>query len=204
MSGSWALRAAAAFALAGAAQAGIDSVSWTAVQIDALDLGADNAWTEGDDYAYGEYEVQMFENWVGGGSRNVIFDIGLGLVGERTVGTQISFQKSLTNNTGFFWSSFEIVLSPDANSTISGVMNSANSAFSMTNVMAGQNGSWILTWDQGAGTGVGQGESTSLGFSFTIDGNFGFMMKQTPVPAPAGAALLGVAGLAGVRRRRAA
>lgn len=202
MSLQWAARAVAAFAVAGCASAGITHMDWTPISVNALNLAPDGAWSEGDDYDYREYEVTMFESWVGGFGRSVLFDIGYAHDGERG-GTGIGFVKSLNNNTNFFWSSFQIVLTPAAGSTISGVTASPNAAFSDVSVNPGGGGSWVLLWDQDTGTGVSTGGSTSLSFGFEITGNLGFMMKQTPLPTPAGAALLGVAGLWGARRRRA-
>jgi MYXO-CTERM domain-containing protein len=143
----------------------------------------------------------MYETWVGGFGRSVEFDIAYAHDGARG-GTGINFNKSLTNNTNFFWSSFQIVLTPMLGSTISNVTASPNVAFSDVSVAAGGGGSWVLLWDQDMGTGVSTGGGAAFSFGFDIDGNLGFMMKQTPLPTPAGAALLGVAGLWGARRRR--
>lgn len=186
-----------------AASAGISQVLWNPIQIEPLDLAPDGAWTWGDDYQYGEYEIHMFETWRSGFGRDVTFDIGLGFDEERTV-TGITFNKSVTNNTDFFWSAFQIVLTPQSGSTISNVFANTNAQFGMTSVTAGGNGSWILLWSQDTGTGVDIGDSSTLNFGFDIDGNLGFMMKQTPIPAPAGALALGGLGVLGVRRRRAA
>lgn len=194
--------AVAALVFAASANAGLVGMEWSSDDLSALDLAPDGEWTEGDDYTYNAQSVQMFETWVGGFGRDVRFDIGMS-IDDRTPGTGIDFSKMLSNNTNFFWSSFQIVLSPDANSSIAGVTADPNSEFGDVNVSAGQNGSWIILWEQFNGTGVGIGEGTKLSFSFVVTGNLGFMMKQTPIPAPAGAALLGVAGLCGVRRRRA-
>lgn len=201
MSLSVGVRAIAAVALAGGASAGITDMDWTAVSVNALNLAPDGVWSHGDDYEYREYEVAMYETWVGGFGRDVVFDIAYAHDGARG-GTGINFNKSLTNNTNFFWSSFQIVLTPALGSTISNVTASPNVAFSDVSVSAGVGGSWVLLWDQDMGSGVSTGDGAAFGFGFDIDGNLGFTMKHTPLPTPAGAALLGVAGLWGARRRR--
>ena len=202
MSVQWAARAVAACAFAGCASAGITDMQWDAISINALDLGVDGVWSEGDDYDYREYDVSMFETWWGGFGRDVVFDISYTHDGQRG-GTPIQFNKSLTNNTNFFWSSFQIVLTPGLGSTISNVSANPNVAFADVSVNAGGGGSWIILWDQDGGSGVATGGSTAFSFGFEIDGNLGFMMKQTPLPTPGAAALLGLVGVCGVRRRRA-
>lgn len=197
-----AMCALGAFAFASAASAGLTGMDWSSSDLSSLNLEPDGVWNEGDDYTYDAQNVHIFETWVGGFGRNVAFDIGLS-IDDRTPTTGINFSKMLTNTTNFFWSSFEIVLTPGMGTMINGVTASPNFEFGDVNVTAGGNGSWIILWEQFNGTGVGIGESTKLTFGFNIEGNLGFEMKQTPVPAPAGAALLGVAGLCGVRRRRA-
>lgn len=202
MSVQWAARAVALCALAGCASAGITEMQWDTISINALDLGVDGVWSEGDDYDYREYDVTMFETWVGGFGRDVIFDVSFDHDGSRG-GTSIGFIKSLNNSTNFFWSSFQIVLTPGLGSTISNVTAAPNAAFGDVSVNAGGGGSWVLLWDQDGGTGVSTGGSTAFTFGFEIAGNLGFMMKQTPLPAPGGVALLGLAGACGLRRRRA-
>lgn len=202
MSLSVVLGALSAIAVASGATAGITDMDWTPISVNALDLAPDGVWSQGDDYEYREYEVAMFETWVGGFGRHVMFDIAYAHDGARG-GTGINFNKSLTNNTNFFWSSFQIVLTPALGSTISNVAASSNAAFSDVDVSPGGGGSWVILWDQDMGTGVSTGDGAAFSFGFDITGNLGFTMKQTPLPTPAGAALLGVAGLWGVRRRRA-
>ncbi|MBL0921754.1 MAG: hypothetical protein IBJ10_06460 [Phycisphaerales bacterium] len=187
---------------AAAASAGITSMEWSPVTIGALDLAPDGVWSQGDDYLFREYDVVMNENWRSGFGRNVVFGIGYEHDGDRATG--INFTKSVSNNTSYFWSSFRIVLTPGLGSSMANVMASANPQFSDVNVSAGPGSSWVILWSQNGGTGVGIGDNASLSFSFDIDGNLGFMMKQTPIPAPGAAAVLGLAGLAGARRRRAA
>lgn len=194
--------ALSALAVAGGATAGITEMDWTPISVNALDLAPDGVWSHGDDYEYREYDVAVHETWVGGFGRDVVFDIAYAHDGARG-GTGINFNKSLTNNTNFFWSSFQIVLTPALGSTISNVAASSNASFSDVNVSAGGGGSWVILWDQDMGTGVSTGGGAAFSFGFDIAGNLGFTMKQTPLPTPASAALLGVAGLWGVRRRRA-
>lgn len=192
-----------ALAFAASANAGIMGMEWSSNDLSALNLGADGAWSQPDDYDYDAQHVYMFETWMGGFGSNVLFDIAVAF-DQRTPSTDIVFSKIVTNTTDFFWSSFEIVLTPGLGTTISDVVADPNLEFMDVNVMAGGGGSWIITWDQFTGTGVGIGESTKFSFGFNIDGNLGFMMKQTPIPTPGAIALLGAAGLCAARRRRSA
>lgn len=206
MSFAKAICACAAFGVMSTAHAGIMDMDWSATTdlTGVLDLAPDGVWNEGDDYSYEDHLVELSENWIGGFGDTVEFDISVMFDNgtPRTPVPDISFNKMVTNNTNFFWSSFQIVITPGVGSTIMDVFANPNDEFGDVMVSMGNNGAWTILWSQNGGTGVAQGDSTSFEFGFNISGNLGFMLKQTPIPAPSAAALLGLAGLAGVRRRR--
>lgn len=116
--------------------------------------------------------------------------------------TPIGIMKDVTNASTFFWDGFVVDLIPQGNATISNVVANFNSEFGSVNVIDNGDGSWTIVWDQNGGTGVGIGNQTDLDFSFDIDNEINFQIIQTAIPTPGAMALLGLGGLAAMRRRR--
>lgn len=116
--------------------------------------------------------------------------------------TPIGIMKDVTNESTFFWDGFVVDLIPQGGATISNVVAFASAEFGSVNVIDNGDGSWTLVWDQNGGTGVGIGAGTDLDFNFDIDGPINFQIIQTAIPTPGAMALLGLGGLAALRRRR--
>lgn len=192
--------AAVGLGLATGAQAAF-TVTWDEVQADPLDLGSDGQWTEGEEWMQSDSTtINLFENWVGAYGSNVFLGSTLDTGGTR-VATAVNLDKLVDNNSGFFWNSFQVDLQAGAGATITNVAALTSGQFADVTITDNGGGSFTILWDQAGGTGVGLGGTADLMFSFDIDGVLSFSQVQTPIPAP-GVAAFGLAGLAGLRRRR--
>ncbi|TVQ81122.1 MAG: hypothetical protein EA380_02490 [Phycisphaeraceae bacterium] len=131
-----------------------------------------------------------------------VVDFLVGAEADTRAITPIGIMKDVENQSTFFWDGFVVDLIPGQGATISNVVAFASAEFGSVNVIDNGDGSWTLVWDQNGGTGVGIGGSTDLDFNFDIDGAINFQIIQTAIPTPGAVALLGLGGLAALRRRR--
>lgn len=177
------------------------------VGISPLILG-DGEWT------YGQLSQDPNNDWWTSGNNFLIRENWGGNFGV-AVGLQMSaasadwglvfpigIMKDVTNSTNFSWTGFEILIDAGPGSTLSDVNASPNAAFSDVNIIDNGDGSFLISYSVGTGTGVSIGADTMLNFDFDIAGAIDFEIVQTPIPTPGSAALLTIAGLAAVRRRR--
>lgn len=182
---------------------GAFGVSWDPAQTDALDLGADGEWTEGEEWWVSPTSattIVLSENWIGAHGSNVILGTTLDTVVRAP--TTISLDKDVVNNSGFAWTSFQVDLQAGAGATITNVFAQTTAQFADVSILDNGGGSFTILWTLNGGAGVGLGATADLMFSFDIDGVLSFSQVQTPIPTPGGAALLALAGAAGIRRRR--
>lgn len=114
----------------------------------------------------------------------------------------IGISKDIQNASSFFWTAFTVDLVPGPGATISNVAAVANAEFGSVVVIDNLDGSFTIEFDQNGGTGVAIGNNTDINFSFDIDGAIDFEIIQVAIPAPGAFALMGMAGLVAIRRRR--
>ena len=119
---------------------------------------------------------------------------------------EITIDKTLVNSTDFSWSAFDIDFTPRPGATaIEVVAESVTSDhFSDVSVFNNEDGSANIHFElDGVGdTAVGFGEEAHFSMTILVFGDIAFNMVQTPIPAPGALALLGLAGLLGVQRKR--
>jgi hypothetical protein len=177
------------------------------IGIDAL-LLADGEWTYGQlsqdpnhDWWTSGNNFLLRENW--GGNFGVAVDFEMSAASADTGSVfPIGIMKDVTNSTTFGWTGFEIFIDAGDGATISNVTALANSEFADVTITDNGDGSFLISYGLGGGTGVSIGGDTMFDFDFDISGAIDFEIVQTPIPTPGSAALLTIAGLAAVRRRR--
>lgn len=188
--------------LVSGAQAGyVVGMNQTPIDTSGLQLAPDGEWQQPRDWDYSDGLFWMMERWIGGfgASVNIRHDIE---VSETRSPTPISLQKMVDNDTGFFWTAFQMKLSPISGATISNVVPQANPAFNTVTVTDQGGGSWLVYWEMPPdGTGVEPGENVTLDVDFEIDGSIAFNIVQTPIPEPASLGLLALGGLVLLRRK---
>jgi uncharacterized protein (TIGR03382 family) len=193
---------ALALGCAGAAS-GAFGVSWNPVQVEPLDLGEDDAWTEGEEWwmsPTASETIVLREEWVGAYGSSVT--LATALTAEGRAATAIALDKNVVNNSGFTWTSFQVDLQAGAGATITNVLAQTSAQFADVSITDNGGGSFTILWLMDGGLGVGLGDTANLMFSFDLDGVLSFSQVQTPIPAPGALALFGLAGAAGCRRRR--
>lgn len=175
----------------------------TPIDVEALDLGEDGVWTQGEEWWPGPTEgsLNFAETWVGGfGSQVVLETSAVDATPRSPFGIDIG--KDIDNNSGFTWTSYQVDIQVGPSTVVTDLTGLVNSQFADVTVNDLGGGAFSLLWEQGAGTGVSVGETAMIDFTITIDGQISFNISQTPIPTPASAALFGLAALAGARRRR--
>lgn len=197
-------------AAAGAATTGVASAGITNINISGA-LGNNNwdnsaGWHQGQQWGWyfpdpgitTQATGWTIENWIAGGPASLTVQI------DANTDPDVTMTKNLINTTGFAWTSFIIQLnqiSPfPTPSTYPGSLGS--SRFSSNSTVNGPTGSTMTFTQSGTDTPVLPGQSVSFFFTFNIPGSVVFEMVQTPVPTPGALGLLGLGGLAALRRRR--
>ena len=194
-------------ALAGAANAGVTNMVISgAFQNHNWDNSS--GWDKGEEWNWGVGNptsggiptgwAWANENWVAGGSGALNVSV--------TVDSDpdITITKNLTNNTGFAWTSFSIVLAQVPGFGVPSVYAGSlgSSRFSANSTVNGPTSATMTYSLAGSDTAVLPGQSVSFFFTFNIADNVVFQMIQTPVPTPGTAGLLGMCALFAARRRR--
>lgn len=198
---------------AGSAQGAVTGVTLMAMDTTNIDVFG-TAWNGAgnpgdlpgpdDDWWYdidsnGDATVEVRENWIGTGSVPLL----LGVTTDN-LDPNVGFIKTLENNSGVMWSTFLIEISDATPGPITLNPGASSDKFADVTAIGSPGDPVFLVFDNGT---VAPGESVVFNFSFFIpDGtpSIEYTITQTPneIPAPSGIAVLGLAGLAAVRRRR--
>jgi len=111
--------------------------------------------------------------------------------------------ETITNTTAFDWTSFQVTVTPDANSTVSNLVADfpTTDHFTTSSTLAD-----TLTFSGGV---VHPGDTVNLDFAFDLNaiinngtGQFNFAIANSPAPEPASLALLSSAAFLLLKRRR--
>lgn len=177
-SGLWAVVATLALA-AGAAQAGF--TSWDPVWVDTRPL-SEQGW----DWDAEAFTWDVWETFESGGT--AVF----GCSGSTGPDPTILVTKTVTNDSGFAWTSYEVEI------TGTGASYVPASAASPTYSTISEVGSTVTF----SGATVNPGDVVELSFEINIPANtqFTFDVSQTPIPEPTSLGLLALGGLL-LRRR---
>lgn len=173
------------------------------VDVEALDLGDDGVWTQGEEWWPGPAgeSLNFAETWIGAfGSQVVLETAATDATPRSPFGIDIA--KDINNNSGFTWTSYQVDIQVGPNTVVTDLTGLTTGQFSEVTVTDLGGGAFSLLWEQGAGTGVSVGETAMIDLTITIEGQISFDITQTPIPTPASAALFGLAALTGARRRR--
>ena len=199
--GRYALTLIVVLGICTGAQAGlVNQMYQMPVDVAALEVAPDGQWLEGRDWGYANDNFWIMEKWLGAPGSTVSVQHGIEVMGRSL--TPITLIKELSNETGFFWTGFELLLMPNTGASISNVTALANAEFAQYDITDLGNGGWLIVWDTDAGgTGVADGDDTTLQIGFEIDGNISFSIEQTPIPEPASLVLM-LLGAAVLAKRR--
>lgn len=205
-------------ALSGVASAGIKWVDVAPVDIANLTLPVDNVWNgsygaksdfhvPGKDFGYtttdsGDYSnvVWIKETWTETHSPSAVLDANI--FNEGRADPVITINKAVDNFTANAWTGFDITLST-ASGNVGLIGSPTSSAFANAQVFNNNTNAVLMHFDAGT---VNPGNSAVFNFTFTVpfSGLWTFTITQTPVPTPGAAALMTMAGLITLRRKRAA
>ncbi len=193
--------ALAALSCAGPTLAGI------VVYPDEENGGTDSLLSWG--YETVENHVMVDEEWIDAGPVAFMFgdaDWQYNGGGAGPGGIDILIDKLVTNSTDFDWSGFQIDLVPMPGTSLEVEVGSiVSDRYSQIDVSTPGDGSVSLTFSTDPLAGdiaVGFGETAAFQFSMTVFGDIAFSMIETPIPEPGALALLAIAGVSAVRRRR--
>ena len=109
----------------------------------------------------------------------------------------MTITKSVTNDSGFAWTGYEVALPDNGGITFVGTPTSD------TMILTSQSDYQLLFGEPQA---VAHGETVQFVFDVLIPstGPFSFTLTQTPIPEPASLTLLSIGGIALIRHRRRA
>jgi MYXO-CTERM domain-containing protein len=207
-------------AVGSAASAGLTSANMSAVDVSSLTLPADNAWTGGygtrteknntndiaKDWGFvavaqgaSTDSIWLDEVWTGPISNPATLDVTVDTNPGFNV-TTINISKKVDNQTGFDWTGFTMTLST-LNGNVNVVQGPSSDKFNSPLLQNNNSNTVTMNFSNGV---VAQGDDVTFNFKFEIpiSGLWTFTITQTPVPAPGAFAIAGIAGLAGLRRRR--
>jgi hypothetical protein len=181
-----------------------------------LDLGPDGSWDKalgatlataapGADFGFANASPSGFwmrERWIGGPNSSVAIDTSLPMADTGRATFPITINKEVTNDAGFAADTFVITLTEQAGSAISGVAVAPNALLADASIANPAPGVTEITFSQGAGAVFAPGDTTNFVFSFEVTGDIDFRITQALIPTPGAGAIVGLAALAAVRRRR--